>query len=201
MIERGILLGRAARCGVAVLAVMAAVSPAAAQQQPPAPPAATASASGSVATARKLLGMMGVERTLDFVFIGLGPTFATATLGGLHDEPAVRELIEKGQGGQPALERIFSEEFLKSIRKQYPALLEKAAQQYAAAFTEAELNDLIAFYSSGTGKKALTILPKLQVDMSKEGEKLGQIAGMEAGANAFERARREMLPERGAPRI
>ncbi|GAO40690.1 hypothetical protein SCH01S_51_00210 [Sphingomonas changbaiensis NBRC 104936] len=153
-----------------------------------------------VAAARQLIGLLKLEDTYDRMFAQLTPIFGQAVIGILQADPATKAgydlLINQGEGGQARLVAIIADEFMKSIRARYPQLKDRAAVEYAQAFTLAELRDMIAFYSSGTGAKALTIMPELQNRLTAAGREIGRAAGEEAGRRAFERAEKEMLPSR-----
>jgi hypothetical protein len=187
---------------VAFWAAAQAAVPVYAPPPPPRPSAAPAdvdaSYPGRLAAGRQLLTLMRVDETYDMMFQPLTPIFAQAVVGMMQGNPDTRDAIQAlfahGEGGQGRFVAILSEEFMRSIRARYPQLKEAAAVEYAKSFTEAELRDLIAFYSSGTGSKALKVLPELQKRIAATGQEVGRAAGAEAGRRAFDRALREMLP-------
>lgn len=176
----------------------AAPQPAFAQAPTPAAPGEVDPA--RLAASRQLIALMKIEDSYDMMFKPLTPVFAQAVVGMMQGDPltraALQMLFTKGDGGQDRFVAILSDEFMRSMRARYPLLKEAAAAEYAKSFTEAELGDLIAFYSSGTGSKALTVLPDLQKRIAATSEQIGKVAGEEAGRRAFERAEREMLPPR-----
>ena len=182
------------------LLVVAALNPASAVAQPASPAAVDPQA---IAAARELIDLMKVEATLDKMFVDLAPVFAQGAIGAMQEDPAARAavgaLVDKGKGGQPKLVAIMSEEFLKSIRRQYPAMKDRVAREYAAVLTAAELRQLTAFFRTGPGAKWLQLTPALEKKLAEAGGELGQVAGEEAGRNAIERAISEMLPEAKAP--
>lgn len=177
--------------------LLAGAAPAAAQPAPVRAPTESIDPA-RLAAGRQLVELLNLEQTLDTMFVPLMPVFAQAVIGMLQADPDTRQvmtvLLDKGDGGQEKFVAILSQEFFKSIRARYGMFKESAATEYARAFTEPELRELIAFYSSGTGAKALKIAPELQKRMSRAGEEIGRKAGEEAGRRAFERAEREMLP-------
>ncbi len=154
--------------------------------------------SSRLTAARALLDRMQFDRTLDGMFVQLAPGFATSVIGGMltseTGKPVVGQLIADGTGGQARLQQILADEFLTSIRRQYPALKDKAAQEYAAALTIDELTAIDRFYASGPGAKFLLVSPGLQQKLASAGQSLGRVAGEEAGRRGIERAIREMLP-------
>jgi hypothetical protein len=176
--------------GIAVPALARAAPQAAAETASPA----------RLAAARQLVGLLNLEQTLDQMFVPLMPVFAQAVIGALQGDPdtrdAMRVLLEKGEGGQDRFVTILSQEFFSSLRARYPDLKESAATEYAKTFSESELRDLIAFYTSGTGAKMLSLAPHLQKRLAAAGQEIGRKAGEEAGRRAFERAEQEMLPRK-----
>ena len=163
------------------------------------PVAKPVGAPGTVETARKLIGMMKLDRTYDTMFATLIPVMTDAVMGSLeHDDRTsalVAQIEASRSDGRVRLKAIFSEEFSSALRTRYPALVEATAKEYASAFTEQELQTLLAFYQSGVGAKALVVLPQLQARLGAAGREIGQEAGREAGRKGMERAMREMLPE------
>ena len=163
------------------------------------PPAAATTATvdaARLAAARQLIDASGIDATLDRMYIQLAPVFAHGVIGALSAETETRDAlsaIQQQEDGQQRLVAILSQEFLTAMKAQYPALKDIAAREYAEAFTTAELEELLRFYSSGTGAKALQLLPVLQQKMAQSGQELGRAAGVEAGQRAFERAAREIL--------
>lgn len=176
---------------------LAVGAPVAAQQA--ASPAATPD-SASVGAVMKLLDASDFERTLDMMFEPMGPIFAKAVIGGVQGNAEAKQitdrLIEEGDGGLDRLTAILSEEFLRSMRAQYPALKANAAREYAASFTLAELEEVLRFQQSPAGAKMLRLMPEMQRKLAASGQKLGETAGQQAGRAGFERALREMLPQR-----
>lgn len=183
--------------------LLAASTSATAQPAPaPATPsiAAAPASSTGLAIARQLVGMLNLDATYDRMFVPLMPVFSQAVIGMLQGDATTRDamqiLLDKGEGGQAKFVEILSQEFFASLRARYPALKESAAAEYARVFSDAELRELVAFYSSGTGAKTLKVQPELQSRLSAAGQELGRKAGEEAARRAFERAEREMLPQK-----
>lgn len=65
---------------------------------------------------------------------------------------------------------VMREEFDAAI----PELLEKTAQIYASNFTEDELQDVIDFHESSTGKKFQKLTPQIIQESLKHGQAWGQ---------------------------
>jgi hypothetical protein len=153
--------------------------------------------------AQRLIGTMNIDDTLDRMFVSLAPLFADGVIGRLSQDPqteaAVDNLVNNGEGGHDRLVAILSQEFMTSLHSRYPQLKKEIAREYAVDFTAAELDEITAFYSTGTGAKVLRLMPEIQKKIAAAGEKIGQEAGQEAGARAFDRAAREMLHMKGSP--
>ena len=62
----------------------------------------------------------------------------------------------------------------EELDKAIPEFLEQTAKIYAAKFTESELQDVIDFYESPTGKKFQQLAPELMQESMKHGQTLGQ---------------------------
>lgn len=167
------------------------------------PPAASAVAGQGVdfarlGAAKKLVALTKIDSTLESMFVQLSPSFARSVLGELLADPSTRPVIDallsKAPDNRERMIAILSQEFMRSVKSRFPSLLDQVARRYAEVFTADELNAINAFYSSGPGAKALTLLPQLQVTLSKDGRELGKAAGQEAGLRAFRRIEAEMAP-------
>lgn len=76
----------------------------------------------------------------------------------------IDDVIKSQSGQMPAQYQEKFKEVMKSFMSKYytyELLKPKFAKMYADEFTESELKDLIAFYSSSTGKKMAEKLPSL----------------------------------------
>ena len=166
-------------------------------------PAPAATSPAALAAARKILVLMQVDRMITRMFDQLVPLMSSATVGALEANaataPMIKAMADK-PGGRDRLLAIFAEEFTVEMKRQTPLLLEQTAKEYAAAFEERELNELIAFYSSGTGEKVVALMPELQQRMPIYGQQVGRAAGETAGRRAVERAMAELMPSAPAPR-
>lgn len=61
-----------------------------------------------------------------------------------------------------------------------PEFLEQTAKIYAGNFTEGELQDVIDFYESPTGKKFQKLAPQLMQESMTHGQAMGQTVGKRA---------------------
>lgn len=173
--------------GAVTAAVMALTCAASASAQTPAASVATV-APGSTASARKLIDLMGVERQFDLMFVQLMPLMTGNIVQALAKDgpPAIHKELETEEG-KARINGILGEEIMKSLRARYGDLKKNAAREYAAIFSESELQGLITFYGSPLGAKTLKALPELQQKLSAAGRDIGMVAGMEAVPRAMER--------------
>lgn len=182
--------------------ILAAAAPAAPAKAPPpaivvpvAPPVAGAAAPAASAKALKLVELLHVEQTLDRMFDQLAPLAGTTVTTMLEANPDTRAyastLFTKLPGGRARLAQIMSEEMMREMRKDYPAIKAHLAAGYDTTFSPAELDELILFYSSGVGAKILAVQPQLQAQMEKVGQTLGEEAGRAAAPVAIRRAEKE----------
>ena len=151
----------------------------------------------ALASARKLLVLMHVDQTIDRMMGSLVPVITSAVVGSLENNDATRTAIQQMESqpnGRERLMVIFSDEMLKAFRSRYPSIMDVAAHEYASKFSARELDEIIAFYSSGTGAKVLELMPELQRSIGTAAQKLGRDAGQDAGLKAMKRALQEMLP-------
>lgn len=188
---------------IATLLLAVQAAPAAAPA--PVSPAATgvsAADPARLAAAEKLIVLTKIESTLDTMFVQLAPGYANTVIGSMLSDPSskagMEQLLARDPGNKSRIVAILSQEFMAAIKRQYPAYLKRAAAVYAESFTLEDLNAINAFYSSGPGAKALTLLPQLQLKLGREGQDLGRAAGAEAAEKAFARIKAEMAPTDGS---
>lgn len=150
---------------------------------------------GTEATAAKLIRLMKMEGVLDTMFQQMAPMMTGQIMTALQqapDAPAdIKAMVTNPATGAQA-RTIMSEEVMKALRKRYPEIAAASAKEYAATFTEAELQTAIAFYQSPVGQRFVEAQPKLQAAMSRQGGIIGMAAGGEAVPAAL--ARIQALP-------
>lgn len=171
--------------------LLAAALQAAPPPAPAQPPAATTAAPATKAElGRELLRLMRIDKQLDFAFTGLMPlmTENIANVIG-KDESVDVELRAQlaDERGRARIKGIIAEEVMAGFKARYATILERAADEYAARFSEAELRELIAFHRSPVGVKLLDAQPELQARLGKIGERIGIEVGLEAVPKALER--------------
>jgi hypothetical protein len=136
-------IARALRAG-ALSVVLGMLASGAVAQQPPAPKGPPPSAA-QVKLARDIIDASGAARAFD----GIIPSIMQQAYASfLQQNPDLQK---------PLVEAITA--IRGDYEKRQPEIVGLMAQAYASHFTEAELNDLIAFYRSPTGKKLVTELP------------------------------------------
>ena len=152
------------------------------------------------ATATKLVAALNLQVVLDRMFQQITPLVTTSIVSAIEQAPDTPADL-KARLGDPALRprtsAIISEEILKSYRARYPDLMKAVAHEYAAKFTEADLQAALAFYQTPAGQRFIAAQPQLQADMSEAGRVIGKAAGTEALPRAIGRIR--ALPVSGLP--
>ena len=74
----------------------------------------------------------------------------------------INQQFRQSNPGTPARTyEIIEEEVHKAVEDNLPDLLERAIRIYDRYFTLAELNDMIAFYETPSGRRSIEVLPEL----------------------------------------
>lgn len=152
--------------------------------------AKTAAHQGTIESARKLIEAMHIDQTYDRVFKPIVGIMAAAILPNMEKDGTLPEKVRDELAtseGKSRIGKMVSEEFLAAFRVQYPQLKEATAKEYAAAFTEDELQAIIAFYSSGAGAKALALAPEIAAKVQVQAQAIGQAAGKDAYRHILDR--------------
>jgi hypothetical protein len=152
----------------ALALLLLAAAPAAAQPAPPAEQAATPPASPAERAER--------ARVADAIM-------AEANVASMLDRmvPAMLDqmmpsLIQGNSGREDEIRRILSEELGAALKQAGPAIITRSRDLYVERFTAAELNEMLAFNRSPTGRKATRLLPEIQMEMFAYGQQAGQAA-------------------------
>lgn len=125
--------------------------------------------SAQLAAARELVGLMDLPRT---------------AVAGLESSlPALQAAMPQAPEG-------FWSQFVALAKEDLPAFVDAITPIYAARFTRAELEDLIAFYRSPTGRRLI----QLQPELIREGTVVGQQWGAKLGAEAARRVSQKPPP-------
>ena len=72
---------------------------------------------------------------------------------------------------------LFFQKFQTHSRAEIPQLLDSAVPLYDKYFSHEDIKGLIRFYETPLGQKALSVLPKLSIEMQGEGMKVGEKLG------------------------
>ena len=102
------------------------------------------------------------------------------------------EVLKSARPNMPAetLKR-FEEVFDERSKVAVEIALVKVAEVYAGTFTEKELADISAFYSSDVGRKMIEMKPKLSKESMSVGIAWGQNIGSELGQEVLRQLKKE----------
>lgn len=95
---------------------------------------------------------------------------------------AMRANLPAQRQANPQIPAEFWTRFEARIAQDMPQLLDSIAVLYAAKFTQQELNGLLTFYQSPTGRRLRTLQPSLITESSAIGQRWGMRIGAEIGA-------------------
>ena len=127
-----------------------------------------------VALAREVVAVVGADK----LFLELLQT----TQGDF-----TARVMASGQYDAAGAQRVW-EIFVEEVEAGTPAFLEEIAQVYAREFTEDQLRDLLAFWTSPTGR----IVSSKQMSLMMAGQRAGAALGARAGLGAEQRYREEL---------
>lgn len=142
----------------------------------------------------KLVEAMGTDQTLANMIAVMQPTVGKQVLYELENNPETKAMMGNVIGTKVSRDRaeaIISDEFTTEFRKSFPEIKAKLAQYLDSKFTDAEIDELIRFYSSGVGAKYIALQPEMQKTMQQVGMSVGMKAGMAAIPRAMERIEAE----------
>ena len=117
-----------------------------------------------LALAKRYIEVMKVDIALDALMASLGPVSARGVIRNLELPPDSRKA--------DLLETAFGEVMAETVAVLMPRYVEQMSKVYAQTYTQAELEGLIAFYSSPLGQSVLEKTPGLAPEASKAMEKL-----------------------------
>jgi len=142
---------------MAIVAVLmtASLAPSAAGQQP-----SPAIDSGTAATARRLLTVMGSAKLA---------------------VQSMEAMLPAQKAALPQVPAAFWDAFLSRARHDTTALAEMLVPIYAAHFTRGELEGLIAFYQTPLGAKVARVQPAITQESIEAGRNWGATIGREIG--------------------
>ena len=107
-------------------------------------------------------------------------------------------IIQANPTDGPAIRDLMNEVFLPEFRNRLPEYMELSARIYAQHFTEAEIDELIAFYETPLGQKMIAKFPVL----TQESMQVGGLWAQQVARDAYNKLLPK-LKERGLqePRI
>jgi uncharacterized protein len=148
-----------------VLLMLAVAAPAATAQPAAAPPQTIPAAERAerVRIADAIMAEAGTAAMLDQMI----PAILSQMLPALEGA---------NKGREAELRAILTDEFGAALKVAGPAIIAKSRDLYVERFTAAELDEMLAFNRSPTGRKATRLLPEIQMEMLKFGQQAGQAA-------------------------
>ena len=139
----------------------------------------------AVVKAERLIGLFGADSTIEQMIVPMIDQITGIIIqANPEDGPVIRELM--------------NEYFLPEFKNRLPEYMELSARLYAEHFTEAEIDELIAFYETPLGQKMIAKFPVL----TQESMQLGGLWGQQVALDAYNKLLPK-LKERGLqePRI
>ena len=151
--------------------------------KPQTPPPQSASASGSnsasasqskiepakEADIHRLLDLAGTKNAMTQIMDGMEKNI----------RPVITNSLPPGEY-RAKLVDLFFEKFQAHSKAEIQQLLESAVPLYDKYFSREDIKGLIEFYQTPLGQKALSVLPKLSIEMQGEGMKLGEKLGRQS---------------------
>ena len=86
---------------------------------------------------------------------------------------------------------IITGELVAGYNESKPDTIAKISSLYEKAFTHQEILDIVAFYKTPTGKKILSVSPKLAQESLQLGKKLGEGLGRPLFERVWKRMKKE----------
>jgi uncharacterized protein len=86
---------------------------------------------------------------------------------------------------------VVNQEVMKLFEERIDGLLDTVVPVYEKHFTPAEINDLLAFYRTPTGRKAISVMPAVMNESIAAGQNWGRNLGPEIGRRVQAALKRE----------
>jgi hypothetical protein len=149
--------------------------------QTPPPQSAPASGSNSASEGQSKIDPAkeaDIHRLLDLAGT---KTIVTQSMEGMEKniKPVITNSLPPGDY-RAKLVDLFFEKFEDHLKIEIQQLLESAVPLYDKYFSHEDVKGLIQFYGTPLGQKALSVLPKLSMEMQGEGMKLGEKLGRQS---------------------
>jgi uncharacterized protein len=100
---------------------------------------------------------------------------------------AIRANLPAQRAATPQVPAEFWPKFEARLVEEVPRLVDSVAVLYAQKFTSEELNSLLAFYRSPTGRRLKALQPTLVQETAGIGQRWGMRIGQEVGATLVPR--------------
>jgi uncharacterized protein len=169
------------RSALAAMCSLVLISSAAqAQQQQPAPPAPPAPAAprtpdaATIAAARRLLAVSGATKLM---------------------LSSMETMIDAQKQGNPQIPATFWDAFLARAKRDTTRLLDMLVPIYAGHMTQADLEELIKFYSSPSGQRFIAAQPAIVQESTQAGQSWGELIARMVG-DSLQRAQGNLPPNR-----
>jgi len=151
--------------------------------KPQTPPSQSAPASGSgsastdqskidpakEADIHRLVDLAGTKTAMTQIIDGMEKNMRPWVTGSLPEGDYREKLVD-----------LFLEKFHDHLIAEIPQLVDSAVPLYDKYFSREDIKGLIRFYETPLGQKALSVLPKLSMEIQAEGMKLGEKLGRQS---------------------
>ncbi|WP_448582001.1 DUF2059 domain-containing protein [Thermaurantiacus sp.] len=157
-----------------------------------APVAGAGSAMGTPAAERpkEMVNDLAERRALaDRLNVLTGAEALTRDAMRIQVEATIPVFLKGNADRMDEVRRIVTEELMAEMDKTVPFLLAHSRDQLAAAFSVAELAEIIRFYESDVAKRLVAALPRFQREAAELGAKLGLAAVQAAIPRIIDRLR------------
>jgi hypothetical protein len=156
----------------AVSSFLIFISAASAQQQPPAAPARPVNAA-TAAAARRLLDASGATKLV---------------------MSSMESMIALQRNANPQIPAAFWDAFLAHARRDTTRLIEMLVPIYASHLAQADIEELIKFYSSPSGQRFIAAQPSIVQESQRAGQSWGETIGRMVG-DSLQQAQGKAPPE------
>jgi hypothetical protein len=141
-------------------------------------PCAVAAQDANRAQIRELMRVTGSAQ--------LGIQFANAV-----SQDMARQLRQSRPDISERAIAVVNREVMKLFEERIDGLLENVVPVYEKHFTPAEINDLLAFYRTPAGRKAISVMPAVMNESIAAGQNWGRSLGPEIGRRVQASLKRE----------
>lgn len=118
---------------------------------------------------RRLLELTGAKSMVSQVMTSMESSIKPLMMNSLPPGDYREKLVD-----------LFFQEFQSRADVQIPQLLDAAVPVYDKYFSDEDIKGLIHFYETAVGQKAISLMPKISVELQSQGTKLGETIGRDA---------------------